>query len=481
MNTSRKAAPFTSLQFGVRQADHHRTFGRSAKAFHSATYAAPDPSLAVAYPGNFGAALGGNFESAGFYFPRDVLTNYFSGQIKETTPEFERLVSTEGRRARTPARALPDAELRDRRQQAQRQRRLPPGPHRGRRADPDAGAHLDLPAHRARQAGHALRRRSRRDQHGRRRRATYYDNTAWNPLAGTIYYKKASHKNFDNILPSMNLRWEMAKDWVGRLGLSETIGRQNYNLYGANFSGQTCGEGGCTVSGPNPDLKPLISKNFDLSVAWYFARRAMVSISAFTSNIDGYPKTGAIKQDSTVDLLDPVTNTVKTYFINTTTQQKARIRGLELAYTQPIGGGFGFESNASVASTKVADGRPMVGASKYAANLGGYFENDIFSIRLVYNYRSEYVSSTTAPSPTTNSQGNSVINGRRDAGRPDDRRAGVQRALSANYNVTPELQIAFSATNLTNPSRAQYRYSELEQQKLDASGRQYYLEARYKF
>ena len=54
-------------------------------------------------------------------------------------------------------------------------------------------------------------------------------------------------------------------------------------------------------------------------------------------------------------------------------------------------------------------------------------------------------------------------------------------AFSLNYNVNKALQISFSATNLTNPVRATYRYSEEEQQKLDASGRQYYLEARYSF
>ena len=35
--------------------------------------------------------------------------------------------------------------------------------------------------------------------------------------------------------------------------------------------------------------------------------------------------------------------------------------------------------------------------------------------------------------------------------------------------------------NLTNAKRAQYRYSEQEQQKLDVSGRQYYVNLRYKF
>lgn len=73
----------------------------------------------------------------------------------------------------------------------------------------------------------------------------------------------------------------------------------------------------------------------------------------------------------------------------------------------------------------------MVGASDWAGILGGYFENDKFSARLVWNYRAAYVSSGMAPS--------------------------------------------------TNTKRAQYRYSEEEQQKLDVSGRMLYVNVKYKF
>ena len=50
-----------------------------------------------------------------------------------------------------------------------------------------------------------------------------------------------------------------------------------------------------------------------------------------------------------------------------------------------------------------------------------------------------------------------------------------------NYNLSKDLRVSFDATNLTNPTRAQYRYSEEEQQKLDVSGRQYYVTIRYQF
>ena len=54
-------------------------------------------------------------------------------------------------------------------------------------------------------------------------------------------------------------------------------------------------------------------------------------------------------------------------------------------------------------------------------------------------------------------------------------------ALNASYNLTQQLSLSFSATNLTNVKRAYYRYSEEEQQKLDVAGRQFYLNLRYKF
>jgi iron complex outermembrane receptor protein len=54
-------------------------------------------------------------------------------------------------------------------------------------------------------------------------------------------------------------------------------------------------------------------------------------------------------------------------------------------------------------------------------------------------------------------------------------------AFNVSYNIAKNLQLTFDATNLTNVKRAYYRYSEEEQQKLDVSGRQFYLNLKYKF
>ncbi|NCT83233.1 MAG: TonB-dependent receptor [Comamonadaceae bacterium] len=471
---------FSSLNFGFRNADHRRQYGLSTVALKSAFVAAnaPDPSLAVPYPGDFGQYLGGNFDNTGFYFSKDTLTKLFGDLAKETNPQWERRIanSIDLREIQSAAYLMQNLEADKlsgnvgvrlvRTTMTSRTpvpipsgacQRIEPGkPYVPCAAYPDAI--IDV-------------------SEGQ----PYYDNVPFNGATGTIYRKESIRRVFDDILPSLNLRYDFGQGIIGRLGLSKTIGRQNYNLYGATFSGQSCSSQGCTVTGPNPNLTPLSSRNLDISVAWYYAKRSMLSLSAFSSLIDGYAKTGGTASGQTVELYDGSTNTYRTYMINSSTQQKARIRGLELSWEQPIGWGFGFQSNASYAETRVEDGRPMNGASKIAGNLGLYWENDVFSSRLVYNYRGSYVSSTTAPSPTANSQGMSNIGGVLMPSAPTIAAPVANVAFSANYNVTTALQIAFSATNLTNPVRATYRYSEEEQQKVDASGRQYYLEARYKF
>ena len=470
---------FQSLEFGARHADHHRDHRRSQLKLKSSTITPPDPSLAVPYPDDFGAGLGSGFDNTGFYYSREFLRQYFADKYKSTTPEFERLVASE-------------IELRERQSALYFQQNLET-------ADGKLSGNVGLRYARtivdAQIATPVPTGKCLRIEPGKTvvpcaayptaivtagDGATYFDGVPFNPSTGTLYYKVPQHKVFDDILPSLNLRWQVAPAWIARLGLSKTLGRQNYNLYGAGFTGQACNSQGCTVNGPNPSLEPMTASNTDLSLGWYYARRSALVLSLFDSLVRGYPKTGTVQQGVTVDLLDSQ-NVVRTYRINSTSQQRARIQGAELSWEQPIWGGFGFQSNISYADTSVEDGRPMVGASRKSANLVGYFETDTFSVRLAWNYRSEYVNSTTAPAPTANSQGLSVVQGITMPTAPTIQAPVTNVALTVNYTVLPGLELSFSGTNLTNPARGQYRYSELEPQKVDSSGRQYYVEARYKF
>ena len=58
---------------------------------------------------------------------------------------------------------------------------------------------------------------------------------------------KPVSRTFDKWLPSMNLRYELDKNQILRFGASRTIGRQNYNLYGATYSSPSCTSQGCRL------------------------------------------------------------------------------------------------------------------------------------------------------------------------------------------------------------------------------------------
>jgi iron complex outermembrane recepter protein len=469
----------SSAEAGVRYADHDRDLTRTAPARRSPTLPAVPSTGFVSYPGNFGEGLGGgNWDRTGFYLTPDALRAFIASQFKPTTAEFERRVAGEidMREQQTSAYFMQNFEsdrwsgnigVRFVRTQTNAEIVTPIASGRCQRIEPGKPevACTAVPGAIV-TAGDG---------------ATYYDGAAWNPNSGTLYYKTPTERTFNDVLPSINLRAELHKDVIARFGASKTIGRQNYNVLGTGFGTPTCNAQGCNVTGPNPNLKPLYARNLDLSLAWYFARRSIASVNLFKSKIEGYVKTGANRQGETIDLVDPIDNTVKPFFINSSSQQGAEIQGLELQFERPIGAGFGVQLNLSRAKTKVDDGRPMVGASDKAANVGVYFENDTFSARLVYNYRGEYVSSSTAPAPTTNSQSTSNINGVVQPTALFWAAPVSNVAFSMNYNINENFRISFDATNLLNPARAQYRYSEEEPQKLDVSGRQYYFTLNYKF
>jgi iron complex outermembrane receptor protein len=468
---------FQSIESGIRYADHKRTSGRYGPAFRGAMPPAPSTGIKP-YPGDFGDGLGGgNWDNTGFTYTPETLKAYIAAITRPTTPEFERRVSSE-------------IDMRERQSAVYLMANLEAEKWSGNvgvrfvRTEVDAQISTPIPANTCARtepgkpavpcAAYPTAITTAGDA------VSYLEGAPFNPYSGIMYYKTPTNRTFNNILPSLNLRYELDKDMIARFGASRTVGRQNYNVLGTGFGTPSCNASGCTVTGPNPNLKPLTSDNIDLSWAWYFKPRSLISVDLFHSKIDGYVKTGTVSQ-TTVDLLDPRDQTVKSFFVNTSSQQGAKINGIEVSYEQPVWGSFGIQTNVSRAKTRVDDGRPMVGASEWAANLGGYFENDLLSARLVYNYRGKYVNSSTAPAPTANSQGLSVINGVAMPTAPTIAAGVSTLAFSLNYNLSKNLVASFDATNLLNTARAQYRYSEEEPQKLDVSGRAFYLNLKYKF
>jgi TonB-dependent receptor len=94
---------------------------------------------------------------------------------------------------------------------------------------------------------------------------------------------------YDYVLPNLDLKLDVRDNLVVRASYSETIGRPGWQDIqgGAMLDGQLRFDGGTGSSG-DPSLKPLESKNYDLSVEWYYGPASYLSVGYFKKDISNF-------------------------------------------------------------------------------------------------------------------------------------------------------------------------------------------------
>ena len=105
-----------------------------------------------------------------------------------------------------------------------------------------------------------------------------------------------------------------------------------------------------------------------------------------------------------------------------------------------------------------ASGAALVGSSKNTANVEAYYENDAFSARVAYTYRSSFLVGLANVSPQYAAGLGTV-------------------AASINYKINDTFTITFDGLNLNNPIIKYYSNAE-QPQAFYSSGRQYFLGVR---
>jgi iron complex outermembrane receptor protein len=287
--------------------------------------------------------------------------------------------------------------------------------------------------------------------------------SAFGPFAGL----EAEH-NYNDVLPSANLKLDLTPDLVARFAAAETMTRADYSAL-AGFTnltppGTVNGVGG--GSGGNPDLKPIRSTNLDAGVEWYFAPRSLLSATAFYMDLHNYVSYGSeLKSYVTFDSLHPAGREVL-YNLTVPVNSRGRVDGLELAYVQALGQYFGLDGNYTYADGKQTsdvtggDDR-LVGTSKNTYNLGGFFENHRFNARIGYTFRSAFYSGLDRS--TAFSQAN----------------FGTLSA-SLGYTITDNFSVTFDGMNLNDPTLKYYATGEVQPRAFYRNGSQFYLNVRFK-
>ena len=263
-------------------------------------------------------------------------------------------------------------------------------------------------------------------------------------------------------LPSLNVRWDLGGGWIGRLGLSKTLGRPNYGeLAGSVVLNNTL----LTGTGGNPNLKPITSRNVDVSLAWYLGTRAYVSAGVFTQDMKNYVKVGT----APVDLINIDTGQIATYIVTSRIGKSAELKGAEVAAETPLGRGFGILANATYVDAEDEDGLPMLGTSRWTYNLRGYYEDARLSASIAYNYRTKYAYFFQGNGTPTPGNGARYFAG-----------AGSLSA-SIGYRINDNVSVHLDGNNLTNEIRYTYHINENAPAAFYENGRQYFATVRVKF
>jgi len=288
--------------------------------------------------------------------------------------------------------------------------------------------------------------------------------SAFGPFAGL-----EAKNSYNDILPSANLKLDLSPDLVARFAASETMTRADYSAL-AGFTdlsppGAVGGIGG--GSGGNPDLKPIRSTNIDAGLEWYFAKRSLLSATAFYMDLRNYVAYGSQTKTYTTYSSQFPNGSPVLYNLTVPVNAKGRVDGMEIAYQQAFTDNFGFAGNYTYADGKqtsmVAPGgdNRLVGTSKNTYNVSGYFENHMFNARVAYTYRSAFYSGLDRSSAFT-----------QDA-------IGTLSA-SLGYTMNEHFSVTLDAMNLNNPTLKYYALNQTQPRAFYKNGSQYYLNFRFK-
>ncbi len=208
---------------------------------------------------------------------------------------------------------------------------------------------------------------------------------------------------YDVFLPNLSLKYDVTDDVVVRFAASRTITRPELTdmRSALDFGDIRQGQSGIGSRG-NPNLKPFMSDNFDLSAEWYINEFDYVSIGAFSKSIDNFVVTQAAPE-TIVGVLDPATGQDAVYEVSSPRNlDTKKVSGIEVGGQHIFGdSGFGVIANATFVFAdpeydfdtplgEVPAADAVVGVSD-SANLIGFYENGPFQIRIAYNWRESFV------------------------------------------------------------------------------------------
>ncbi len=254
------------------------------------------------------------------------------------------------------------------------------------------------------------------------------------------------------VFPSLHINYNLNEDMKLRLSFNSGAARPDYDQLRPNF---TFSDTNLTVSGGNPEARPERAYGVDTYFEWYVQPQGFVSLGAF------YKKVEDVLFDDVrpfgLDVLDSGGVDRSAYTLNTITNGgDGYLYGLEAAvqqqlepFTEQFGlpgwvGGFGLSANVTLNESEATapDGSRIAlpGTSDIVYNVGAYYEKYGLSMRLNYQYRSEWIDAFGPASDGGNFYWAT-----------DD-----ELDFSARYAINDTIELYFDGSNLLNEAGRRY-------------------------
>ena len=272
-------------------------------------------------------------------------------------------------------------------------------------------------------------------------------------------------KNYDGVLPSVNLAFDLNEDLILRLAASRVITRPTLTSIAPGFTiepSQLAGRGG------NPFLEPFEADQFDVSLEWYFRPDAALTFALFHKDIFKFITSETVQIE--------VLGDGDIYNIDTRVNGKgATINGFEIAYQQVFTDlpapfdGLGVQANYTYidSDAKFTIGNTTVtnsveGLSPDNLNLVAFYEKAGVEFRLGYNYRSDYLSDISGP-----------------LGNPQNVASYKSVDIHTSYAINDNFSIFAEALNVTDEHLERYTVVPSRLTGVEVWGKRYFFGFRY--
>lgn len=205
-------------------------------------------------------------------------------------------------------------------------------------------------------------------------------------------------KDYTDVLPSVNVRYNVSDRLVTRFAVSQSLMRPSFGKMAPRFVIEENDDGEIDGTFGNPDLDPYKATNLDASVEYYFAKEAVIQGGIFAKKIKDFIVTFSTDDAGTYN---GVAYDNAEYSIN---GDEADVFGFELAYAQALTflpapfDGLLLNANYTFTDAEgdIQDGAttrtiPLPAAAKHTANLVVGYEKGPLSLRAAGSYRSGYL------------------------------------------------------------------------------------------